>query len=95
MSVNVTATAYSFPYYVRLFLHHPCLKNAGEKKKLPKEPKGPDVCVYTAGLLLYLAGLQLQEGVYSSSGSLACHSQMFLEDDLGEECPDAGYADTL
>lgn len=67
----------------------------GEKKKLPKEPKGPDVCVYTAGLLLYLAGLQLQEGVYSSSGSLACHSQMFLEDDLGEECPDAGHADTL
>lgn len=69
-------------------------KNA-KKQKLPKEPERLDVCVYTAGLLLCLAGLQLQQGVYCSSGSLACHSQMFLEDDLGEECPDAGHADTL
>lgn len=41
MSVNVTATAYSFPYYVRLFLHHPCLKNGGGgKKNFPRNRRG-------------------------------------------------------
>lgn len=54
-----------------------------------------DVCVCVAGLLFYLAGLQLREGVYCSSGSFARHSQRFLEDDLGEECTDSGHADTL
>lgn len=42
-----------------------------------------------------LPWLQLQEGVYCSSGSFAHHSQRVLEDDLGEECTDPGHADTL
>uniref|UniRef100_UPI0037E8ED9F receptor-type tyrosine-protein phosphatase eta isoform X2 n=1 Tax=Semicossyphus pulcher TaxID=241346 RepID=UPI0037E8ED9F len=42
-----------------------------------------------------LPWLQLQEGVYCSSGSSAAHSQRFLEDDLGEERAYAGHADTL
>lgn len=46
-------------------------------------------------LMLYLAGLQLQEGIYCSSGSFARHSQRFLEDGLGEECTDSRHADTL
>lgn len=46
-------------------------------------------------VLFYLAGLQLQEGVHSSSGSPALYGQRFLENDLGEECEDSGHADTL
>lgn len=62
----------------------------------PEKPNWLDACVNTAGgLLSYLAGLQLQEGVYRSSGSVARHSQRFLEDDLGEECADSGHADAL
>lgn len=57
------------------------------------EQDGCLCCV--AGLMFYLAGLQLQEGVYCSSGSIAHHSQRVLEDDLGEECTHCGHADTL
>lgn len=42
-----------------------------------------------------LPGLQLQEGVYCGPGSFARHCQRVLEDDLGEERPDSGHADTL
>ena len=40
-------------------------------------------------------GFQLQEGVHWSPGSSARHCQRVLEDDLGEEYPDTGHADTL
>ncbi|XP_056244330.1 tenascin-X isoform X4 [Seriola aureovittata] len=42
-----------------------------------------------------LPWLQLQEGVYCSSGPIAHHSQRVLEDDMGEERTDPRHADTL
>lgn len=57
--------------------------------------QGGCLCRVAALTAFLSAGLQLQEGIYCSSGSSAHHSQRVLEDDLGEERTDFGHADTL
>lgn len=75
------------PFVKHFCLHvNSALKNVSEKSNW---------LFHVVELTFYLAGLQLEEGVYCSSRSFTHHGQRFLEDDLGEECADSGHADTL